>query len=174
MTPRLLAALMTLGLSACDTEPPPGSPTRPESGPTAEPVGPAPPAPASTGWSFEQAGGEAGLRLARGGRLVVRFWCTRSDGMLRVQGHALTSIPSEDRLTVGAGDEAHALTADLASRAVGVTAGGPIPPAWLDAVEAGGRLSLSYGAQTLGPLDAVPAAERAAFTAGCRAAVVDG
>ena len=64
---------------------------------------------------------------------------------------------------------AQTLTIELGASVTGVLGAGSISPALLDAIEAGGPLSLSHGAQTLGPLETLSPADQAAFVSGCRA-----
>ncbi len=159
------ALLLLLGLCACEA-PPRSDVSDGQSGGASAPT----PAPApSSGWRLSSDGEGVGLELERNGASVARFACLRSGRVFQAQGFGLNPIGSEERLTVGAGDEAHALVADPGASVAGVLGSGSISPALLEAVEAGGSLSLSYGAQTLGPLESLSPVDRAAFASGCRA-----
>ena len=159
------ALLLMLGLCACEPSPRMDAPDEPAKETPAPAPAPAPPA----GWSLSRDAGGVSLELERDGASVARFACLHSGRVFQAQGFSLNPIGSEERLTVGAGDEAHALGADPGASVAGVMGSGAIPPALLAEIEGGGPLSLSYGAQTLGPLEALGPANRAAFVAGCRA-----
>ena len=122
----------------------------------AESTAPLPDAPpVGAGWSMVASGEGVALRLDPAG--------------LGVESDRFQPVMSEDRFTVGAGDEAYALAADLeAGRERGVEASGDIPADLLDRIEAGEEIAFNYGAQNLGPFPAVPEADREAFVAECR------
>ena len=158
------AILVVLTLCACEApqrtnasdgqagEAPPSAPT------------PAPP----SGWRLSSNGDGVSVELEQNGTPVARFACLHSGREFQAQGFSLDPVGSEERLTVGAGEEAHALVADPGASVTGVQGSGPISPVLLEAIEAGGPLSLSYGAQTLGPLEGLNPDDQAAFVAGCR------
>ncbi len=156
--------LVMLGLCACEAP-------RPEApdGPPGDAPEPAPAQLPVSGWRLSSDGAGVRLELERDGAPVARFACLNDGRVFQAQGFALNPIGSEERLTVGAGDEAHALVADPGAPVAGVLGAGSIPPVLLEAIEAGGPLSLSYGAQTLGPLESPGLVDRAAFVSGCRA-----
>ncbi len=121
------------------------------------------------GWSMVSSGEGVALRLEEGGELIAALACMRNPAGLRVESDRFQPVMSEDRFTVGAGDEAYALAADLeAGRERGVEASGEIPADLLDRIEAGEEIAFNYGAQNLGPFPAIPEADRAAFAAECR------
>lgn len=162
----MLLLASTAALAACEAG-------EPADGPATAPAEPAPvqapaPEPAATlAWTAADDGSTLVLTDAGGGALI-RLACPSGSGQLHVVGETLEEIGSEDRLTVGVGDEAFAMAADLeAPRTAGVEASGAMDADLLDRIEAGGEISLSYGAQTVGP---APGPEDAtAFVAACRA-----
>ena len=83
---------------------------------------------------------------------------------------AFKPIGSEERLTIGAGDDAFALVAmNVADpNASLVRATGPADEALLTAIASGRPISASYGAQHYGPIVAPPPALRRAFVDTCR------
>lgn len=165
MTRLTMAALLaaTWGLAACGdgAETPAPVDARPvEAGSSV--------APAAAPWTLRTATDGAGLRHQVDAAPGFEIACRRGPARLEAVAEGLTPIGSEDRFTLGVGDEAFALVADLsAERASGVEASGPIPADLLDRLARGQALSVSYGAQTVGPLEAVPEAERTAFVAAC-------
>ncbi|MFN4296575.1 MAG: hypothetical protein ACK4FB_07005 [Brevundimonas sp.] len=165
---RISAFVMgALLLAACgDSEPlAPQSPTTRTKGvaPAAEPPF------AGADWSRITSGEGVALRLEEEGDLIAAVACIRAPARLRVESDRFQPIMSEDRFTIGAGDEAYALAANLeAVRERGVEASGDIPADLLGRIEAGGEIAFNYGAQNLGPFPAVPETDRAAFVAECR------
>lgn len=154
-----LLAMTAVALAGCEA---PG----PEA-PAAPPASPAP-APAEA-FTWTAAGDGSALVLTdAGGAPLMRLACPAGSGQLHVVGETFEEIGSEDRLTVGVGDEAFALAADLeAPRTSGVEASGAVPADLLDRLEAGGEVSLHYGNQKAGPAPAP--VEAASFIAACRA-----
>lgn len=136
----------------------------------AESMTPLPDAPpVGAGWSMVSSGEGVALRLEEGGELIASLGCMRDPAGLRVESDRFQPVMSEDRFTIGAGDEAYAMAANLeAERERGVEASGDIPADLLDRIEAGGEIAFNYGAQNLGPFPAVPEADRDAFLAECR------
>ena len=136
----------------------------------AESAAPLPDAPpVGAGWSMVSSGEGVALRLEEGGDLIAAVACTRDPAGLRAESDRFERVMSEDRFTVGAGDEAYALAADLeAGRERGVEASGDIPADLLDRIEASEEIAFNYGAQNLGPFPTVPEADRDAFVAECR------
>ncbi|MFN3815655.1 hypothetical protein [Brevundimonas sp.] len=160
------SAIGALLLAACSGEDPPAAqpPVRgPDSAIAAEqPFH-------GAGWSLVASGEGVALRLAADGEVIAGVACMRGPARLQVESDRFQPIMSEDRFTVGAGDEAYALAADLAAeRERGVEASGEISVDLLDRLEAGGAIAFNYGAQSLGPFPAVPEAYRDAFVAVCR------
>ncbi len=160
------AVLLLLALCACEAPPRTDAAERP----AGEAVAPGPTSASSWKLSSNEEG--VSLELAQNGASVARFACLHSGRVFQAQGFGLNPIGSEERLTVGAGNEAHALVADPGASVTGVLGAGSISPALLEAIEAGAPLSISYGAQTLGPLESLSLADQAAFVSGCRAVLV--
>jgi hypothetical protein len=120
-------------------------------------------------WSLLSSGEGVALRLEEGEDLIAGIACMRAPAGLRAESDRFQPVMSEDRFTIGAGDEAYALAADLqAGRERGVEASGDIPGDLLNRIEAGGEIAFNYGAQNLGPFPAVPEADREAFVTDCR------
>lgn len=161
------ALLFLLALCACEAPPR----TAASDGPAGEASVPIPTS--ASNWKLSSNEEGVSLELARNGASVARFACLNSGRVFQAQGFGLNPVGSEERLTVGAGNEAHALVADPGAPVTGVLGAGSISPALLEAIEAGGPLSLSYGAQTLGPLKSLSPSDQAAFVSGCRAVLAD-
>jgi hypothetical protein len=154
-TPLALLALMTL--AACGQDPAPAAPgsARPAPVPSKPPLVQPPEAPDRL--AFADAGGVERLSLA----------CAAGEMTVAVPG--FERIGSEDRLTVGAGDEAFAFAADLQAPGPGVIAGGAVGSDLLARLERGEPVSAIYGRQTVGPLRAARPGSLSAFVARCAA-----
>ncbi|HYC75014.1 hypothetical protein [Brevundimonas sp.] len=161
MRTALLAAAL-LALAACGrnetaapTEPAEPAPI-PSKPPLVEP--PETPAAASPGrLTLVDASGAPALHLS----------CDDRPGAIVIHVPGFEPIGSEDRLTLGAGDEAFAFVADLEASGPGVTAGGA-PEADLFARMARGEpVRAVYGAQSVGPARAATPAALRAFVARC-------
>lgn len=159
---RRLACLAAIAaLTACQ------QPAEPAPAPAPVPE-PAPPTMPSADWQSISSGEGVGLSLIQAGQLVITLSCLRSPEGFRVTVPGFTKIASEERLSVGAGDEAFVLVADLALDQPGVVATGEIPTGFLDRIEQGGAVSASYGAQTSGPHPAPSAEQARTFLTDCR------
>lgn len=88
--------------------------------------------------------------------------------VLRATVSGFRKIDSEDRLTVGAGDEAFALAADLSSPEAGIVASGVIDADLLRRISDGEPVSAVYGAQSVGPLHPAPGVLPDGFVVRCR------
>ncbi len=148
---RRLSLPILLALTAAGCEPAPPVPAEPA------------PAPVPAGWT-----------AAPDGALVWadadedrRFALTCASGDLHVRAPGLERIGSEDRLTLGAGDEAFALVADLTSPEAGVVASGRIPADFMARLARGEAIGLVYGAQRIGPVPAPEAAIVGPFVEAC-------
>lgn len=110
-------------------------------------------------WVTDPATAEAPLSLV----------CARGDGIM-VVARAFKPVGSEERLTIGAGDDAFALVAVAAEDPHGplVRATGAADDTLLAALSGGLPISASYGAQHYGPIAAPPQALRRAFADTCR------
>lgn len=153
------AALLTaalLGLAACDREPAPAASPEP---PAASETTAAKLPPASTKTSGRIAFVDAGA--------VVRLSIACSGGEMEVTVPGFERIGSEDRLTVGAGDEAFAFAADLQAPGEGIVASGPADADLLARLVRGEPVSALYGRQTVGPLQAVQPAALSEFAVRC-------
>ncbi|HEX8413712.1 MAG TPA: hypothetical protein VF637_07470 [Sphingomicrobium sp.] len=118
-------------------------------------------------WSLHEERGVAELRLARGTTVLIRLICEPSARRLLVNIPAFQPIGSEERLSVGGGDPALALVADISGDTVrgGVTGSGPFSADMFS----GPEISASYGSQVSGPHDAPGQALSAAFSKTCHA-----
>lgn len=152
----VLSIVALLTLAACGREEPP-APAAPEAPPipSKPPLVEPPEAPGRLG--FVDSGGVERLSLA----------C--DDGQMRVAVPGFQRIGSEDRLTVGAGDEAFAFAADLQAPDEGIVAGGAADADLLARLARGEPVSAIYGRQTVGPLQAAQPDALPAFAARCAA-----
>lgn len=155
---RLLAVLAAAALAACEAPPPPTD----AGAETARPAV-AQPRPA---WTLEtSAAGVALIRREASGAEVFRLLCPRS-GDLYAELPGLTRIGSEDRLTLGAGDQLAVLVVSMEGADQGLRATGARDPAFLAALSRGQPLAISYSSHQLA-LGAPPPDARAAFLASC-------
>lgn len=153
MRPVLLIAAL-LALAACGRNEPPAAPAPPE-----PPSAPQPPRPPE---------GVSASRLTlvdASGAPALYLFCGNRAGTLVIHAPGLEPIASEDRLTLGAGDEAFAFVADLEAPGPGVTGGGVPEHDLFVRMARGEPVRAVYGARTVGPLRAeTPAALRAFVT----------
>lgn len=129
-------------------------------------------APDPNGWAFAIGRNSvelAWMTQATPGASPLRLICGRGSGMM-VEAATLTPVASEERLSIGAGDEPLALVAVAAetSRGPVIRATGAADETFLAALEAGGPIAVSYGAQHYGPLTSPAEAMRRAFADTCR------
>lgn len=104
------------------------------------------------------------------GMLMLNLACVPDPGRLAASVPDFSPRGSEERLTLGAGDELTVLVVDPAAQSgAGVRGEAPLPEAWLTRFAGGARVGASYGAQTLGPVDGPPPAVAARFVETCRA-----
>lgn len=163
----LAPAVGALLLVACGDDRPPAPQPATDEAESAAPLPEEPPV--GPGWSLISSGEGVSLRLEEGGDLIASIACLRDPAGMRAESDRFQRVMSEDRFTVGVGDEAYALAADLeADRDQGVEASGDIAPDLLNRLAAGGEIAFNYGAQNLGPFPAVPEADRDAFVEDCR------
>ncbi|HEY8574414.1 hypothetical protein [Phenylobacterium sp.] len=119
------------------------------------------------GWNVEPAGdGVALVRREASGAEAFRLVCLTS-GELYAELPGLTRIGSEDRLTLGAGDQLAVLVVSMDGPAQGLRATGAREAGFLESLGRGAPLAVSYSARQLAP-GAPPAELRAAFVAACR------
>ncbi len=164
-----LAAALVLTLAACGrSEPPappeapqpPGPPTAPEAPATSEAPEAPPAAAGAERLAFVDDAGEPRLLLdCLGGPRP----------MLRASVAEFRKIGSEDRLTLGAGNEAFALVADLSDPSPGVVASGAIDLDLLRRIGDRRPVSVVYGAQSVGPLRPADGMAPDGFVVRCRA-----
>lgn len=154
-----LIALASCSAPSADPSPPPSAPAP---APTLADGGIAP------RWLIDVRSG-ALVHAAAVGRPVVSLTCSGPDSRMTVAVAAFRRIESEDRLTLGAGNEAFAFAADLEAPGPGIVASGAVPPDLLDRIERGETISAVYGNQRMEPLPGIPPAVSRSFVAGCRA-----
>lgn len=152
----LIAAL--LGLAACGREEAAGptAPVEPLPVPSKPPLVQPPEAPIHL--AFVDAAGTERLQLA----------CDPGRPPFRIVVPGFDPIASEDRLTLGAGDEAFAHAADLDAPGPGVTGGGAVDADLIDRLARGEPVRAVYGAQSVGPLHAARPEALEAFAGRCR------
>lgn len=156
-------ALTALLLAGCGPDAP-----EPKSAPEVAPAA----APDPKGWAF--AIGKNSVELAwmtetMPGGSPLRLVCARGGGIM-VEAATLTPVASEERLSVGVGHEPLALVAVAAETPHGpvIRATGAADESFLAALDAGGPITVSYGAQHYGPLASPGEAMRRAFAVTCR------
>lgn len=114
------------------------------------------PAPAESQWTM-QASATAGAAIVltdEGGKEVFRLACRRSPADLYAAVPLLRRVGSEDRLTLGAGDELAVLVVSMEGPEEGLRATGARQPAFVSALAEGRAISFAYGQRqiTLPPL----------------------
>ena len=112
--------------------------------------------------------GSALVLLGEGDRQVIHLACLNNPARLQVLADGFTVIGSEERMTLGAADEAFGLVADVQREGPGVQASGAIDPSFLDHLARTDDISAVYGAQTIGPWAAPPQDMRDPFIQACR------
>lgn len=150
-----LIAIAGLGLAGC--KPAPASPAAPAQAGEAR-------------WAFgigKNSVEMAWVTNAATADAPISLVCARGDGIM-VVARAFHPIGSEERLTIGAGDDAFALVVAEDPQSAHVSATGPADEAILTAIVSGRPISASYGAQRYGPVKAPPSALRRAFADTCR------
>jgi hypothetical protein len=166
-------ALITTALAACGQEQdqPADMLPQPSGPPLAQQQAPAPVQPARAAaprWESVVSGQGNALRLVEaGGGEAIRLACYGRPPKLIAYVPSFRSIGSEDRFSLGLGDEPVVLVANLGGSERGVEASAALTDnlgALLDRAE---RITASYGAQQSGPHPA-PAPELSrAFAANC-------
>lgn len=158
--------------AACQAEPQPQAGEEEPPQPSGPPVvqqaereeeAAAPAAQPASGW--EQAG-ENGIRLkGDDGKIVLALSC--AGGNLRATAPSFTPIGSEDRFSLGLGNEPVTLVADLGSKAPGVTAEGAAPANFEALLGSADQMSALYGTQQVGPVPGPSAALRQKLAGAC-------
>lgn len=113
--------------------------------------------------------GAAMALLGEGDRQVFHMACLAGPPRMQVIASEFTVIGSEERLTLGAADEAFGFVADTLREGPGVQAEAAIDPSLLDHLTRTEDVSAVYGAQQVGPYPAPTDDVMSAFVAGCRA-----
>lgn len=165
----VLLSVALLGLAACgrDEATVPAAPPLPPAPPMARPpVAPEPPEAPEAPAPGTASTGRLTLVDASGAPALFLF-CRDPAGSLVIHAPAFEAIGSEDRLTMGAGDEAFAFVADLQAPGPGVTARGVAEPDLFVRMARGEPVSAVYGRQTVGPARAESPAALRDFVARC-------
>jgi hypothetical protein len=104
-------------------------------------------------WETKVSGAGVGLALFDAdGSALLRLACVRGPATMTVTGEGLRAIGSEERLTLGIGDEPFTFVANpTADRLMGVEATGPVPADLLARLPGANAVSVAYGAQRIGP-----------------------
>ncbi len=116
------------------------------------------------------AGGSEGAHahlLAPDGTMVLSLGCRLGSGRLEVSVPGLTRIGSEDRLSLGFGDDSIALAADMTAPGKGVHATGAVPPDIVDQLTSATAIGVAYGNQNLGPYQPPSSDEARAMATAC-------
>lgn len=129
------------------------------------------PATLAARWTLHRTGRGAALVLASPAMgTLMRLSCPAGRDQLAVHVPGFRPIGSEERLSLGSGDEVVALVADPRSRGRGVTATGGASTELAELVS--GPIAATYGAQTSGPHPAPSRNDARAFVAACGTARV--
>ena len=163
-------ALLTLALAGCDAEPQPAQPDTlptPSGPPVAQqaPQPSQPPLPIGPQWESAVRGEGMALRLVEAGRLRMEIACL-PPARLAVNVPGFTTIGSEDRFSLGLGNEPVTLVADLSAEN-GVAAEGPVPDNLEGLLEGADQVTALYGTQQVGPVGPPPPQLVDAFTDAC-------
>ena len=160
--------VMTAVITGCQE----AEPAPPPAG--AEAPGEPEPAPAARWESMGSGEGSALLLVQDGGEPQFQLTCLHSPARLVVDVAEFRPIGSEERLTLGVGDEAFALVADPTAPGPGVHAEGAVDPDLLTRLETTREISAVYGAQRFGPHPAPEPEALQAFVQTCRSLAEDG
>ncbi|GGD44985.1 hypothetical protein [Aurantiacibacter arachoides] len=121
-------------------------------------------------WELLSSGEGDGLAFTPGAgeSAIVHVFCPAGGG-LTVNVKAFRPIGSEERMSLGSGATVVALVADVKGDALrgGVSATGPVPGELRSVLEGASGVSVSYGAQSAGPLPPVPMQTAQNFVMGC-------
>lgn len=145
-----------------------------------EPTADAPPAPtesAAPSQRWEAVASDEGTAIAllgEGDTQLFHLACLNGPSRMAAIAQPFLIVASEERLTLGVGDEAYALVVDTQSDQPGVRGEAVIDEGLLSRLAAAGEIEAVYGTQRAGPY-ALPDAETlAAFIEGCRAIAREG
>jgi len=162
------ALLLALGLASCRGEETRQAVPEPSGPPVAQQVGAPkePPPRRELAWNVTVSGADVALHLlAPDATPVMALTC--SAGRLRAQVPGFTPVGSEDRLTLGVGEEPVALVAQLDARASGVVGEAPVPEGLERLFEQAESVSAVYGRQQSGPHPAPPEALKEQLVEAC-------
>nr|WP_295373185.1 hypothetical protein [uncultured Sphingosinicella sp.] len=170
---RILPLLIALAASACGPAPQPANPDTlptPSGPPVAQQPEPQPlqPAPAADAAQWESAvsGPATSLRLVEGGQPRLALTCLPNPARLVANAPEFKPIGSEDRFSLGLGDEPVTLVADLGAQG-GVTAEAPVPETLPQLLRQAKQITARYGTQQVGPVAAPPPQLIRAFFEAC-------
>lgn len=158
----VLAAALILGLTACGR----GEPAAPAA-PDAPPALDAPPTPEADRIPAGTAERLAFVDDSGTPRLLLDCLADPRP-VLRASVAGFEKIMSEDRLSLGAGDEAFAFAADLSAPGPGVVASMAVDRDLLRRLADGRPVRAVYGAQRVGPLQPADGMAPDAFVVRCR------
>ena len=128
----------------------------------------APSLPSAAAWESAASGEGTALRLTEpGGRLLLGIACLGSPARLTATAPGFSPIGSEDRFSLGLGEEPVTLVADLQRREGGVVAEGGVPEDFENLLERASEVSALYGTQRIGPVTAPPEALKEALAKAC-------
>jgi hypothetical protein len=126
-------------------------------------MGPAP----SGKWALQtSAAAGSALFLEDGQGQVLRIACRRNPADLYL--HTGRLRPSGEPVTLRIGEQSFSLAEQ--AKLGGLTATGPLPPAFPAALMSGGSVSVHHGGEALGPFPAPDQKTVAAFAIACRVA----
>lgn len=157
----LIAALIAMFAAACDRQG--GDPPAPAPAPTAE-------APVPEGsWRLEASAtsGAALVFADADGVERLRLICRRGPTEFVAQAPDVAPIGSEERFTLGFGDELFTLVADVASGLPFVEARTSLTPQLVAALRSGRPVAANYGVSNLGPHPAPAPGVAEAFARAC-------
>ena len=119
-------------------------------------------------WESAASGEGTALRLTgAGGKLLLSIACLGSPARLAATAPGFTITGSEDRFSLGLGDEPVTLVADLSAAKAGVTAEGIVPGGLAGLLAKAEQISALYGTQQIGPVAAPPEALKHALAKSC-------
>ena len=129
----------------------------------------APPPPAAPAWESTASPEGTALRLTQpDGTLLLSIACLGRPIRLVATAPAFSPIGSEDRFSLGLGNEPIAMVADPTRQAqAGVTAEGAVPDNFEKLLDEAKQVSALYGTQRIGPVPAPAEALKKALAKSC-------
>jgi hypothetical protein len=153
------------GNGAADLPEPSGPPVaqQVDTAPTASPP------PGAPAWESAASLEGTAIRLTQvDGKLLLSVACLRGPVRLVATAPGFSPIGSEDRFSLGLGDEPVTLVADPTPQAQsGVTAEGAVPDRFEELLEEAKQVSALYGTQRIGPVPAPSEALKKALAKSC-------